>query len=162
MAQLGRAERLYQTHLEVLEGRKTMAGSMRGRFDQTINDREYAEDVLDKYIDGYSTYSPRSKQEKVTEYLSGHFNSRGFDPVRLHSMADKNRSGSVRFGAVLSCLHKLMPQIEEEFLDRVPDVLKIGPTDEISRKEFTSLFSYRDSAGERGLSPMKGGGKALE
>lgn len=59
-------------------------------------------------------------------------------------MADKNRTGSVRFGNILACLKKLMPQFEEEFLNHVPYVLKISEDDEIPRQEFTQLFNYRE------------------
>ena len=59
-------------------------------------------------------------------------------------MADKSRSGSARFGTILQCLKKLMPQFEEEFIDNVPYVLKISEDDDIARKEWTQLFNFKE------------------
>lgn len=121
----------------MLEGRKTKAGSLRGKFDASLNDRQDIYEPMDKYIEGFSSMTSASKQESVLDFMTNIFNSRGFDPARVHSMADKTRSGSARFGTILQCLKKLMPQFEEEFIDNVPYVLKISEDDDIARKEWT-------------------------
>ena len=127
------------------EGIKTMAGSFRGKnFMTTFNDRDFgSNDPMNKYIGGFSDYSPRTQTDKAIEYMNQIFKQRNFNPVRAFSMADVDRTGYAKFGDVLHCMRKIIPQFDKEFCNRVPAVFNMDSESEISKNEFQLMFDFK-------------------
>ena len=84
------------------------AGDLRGATTTTFNDRAIY-DPMDKYIDGFSAMSSSAQAERLADYMAQQFTQRNIDPARIHSMADRSRTGSCNLGAILHCMKKLLP-----------------------------------------------------
>ena len=116
MSQIAKAERLWAQHKQRLAGVTASAGTLRGTMD--LNDRD---DGMGDFIPGYGGMSPRTQTEKMTDYLMNIFKQKNINPVRVHSMADSRRQGSVKFSAILEAMLKIFPNFTKEFVDRIPE-----------------------------------------
>lgn len=56
-------------------------------------------------------------------------------------MADRSRTGSCNLGAILHCMKKLLPQLDDEFLDCMPRVLQVASEDLLTRDEWSGMFT---------------------
>jgi len=45
---------------------------------------------MSQYIANFDECSPRSKEAKVVEYISGELKAKNLDPARIYAMADSN------------------------------------------------------------------------
>jgi UTP:GlnB (protein PII) uridylyltransferase len=57
------------------------------------------------------------------------FQQKGFQPLRIFSMANQRRSDTIRFGTVLEALQKAMPHIPQEIVDLIPDAYQLDIND---------------------------------
>lgn len=67
------------------------AGSFRATSNSlgaSFNDRD--EGGMSQYIANFDECSPRSKEAKVVEYISGELKAKNLDPARIYAMADSN------------------------------------------------------------------------
>ena len=58
-------------------------------------------------------------------------------------MADSKRTNSVRFSLILDSLLKILPHLTREFLDQVPPVYEMSPSDILSLEDFQLLLDVR-------------------
>lgn len=77
--------------------------------------------------------------------MNAQFKQRNFNPVRAFSAADINRSGTARFGDVMAFMHKIIPQLDKEFCQRVPAVFNMDEDTEISKDEFELMFDFKNA-----------------
>ena len=141
MTQLAKAERLHAAHKErMANGRPGTAGGLRGTMTGGFNDREVGMNV---YISGYNESSPRSQQDKMSEYLCGIFREKGILPARVFSMADSRRSGEVVFAKVLEDMCKIMPSLQKDFVDNIPGAFGLSKNDMISKSDFDMMFDMK-------------------
>lgn len=73
-------------------------------------------DGMNAYIPGYNQSSPRTQGEKLTNFLSNEMYQKNIKPVRVFSMADSNRVGTVKFSAILDALKKCVPTFSDELI----------------------------------------------
>jgi hypothetical protein len=58
-------------------------------------------------------------------------------------MADRHRTGSVKFSSIQEALAKLMPHLAPTFIDKIPYAYYMSPSDILSREEYEALFDPR-------------------
>lgn len=139
MQQLAKAERLLVQHNERLSGaRPGTAGSLRGTMG--FNDRD---DGMNNFIPGFSESTPRSQSEKLADYLTNELHQKGIAPARIYAMADSKRSNQVRFSLILDSLMKMLPNLTRDFVDQIPPVFELSPSDLLSMEDFTMLFDNK-------------------
>lgn len=147
MAQFARAERLMEQDKQRRAGVNNLkAGSFRGKGFMTtnFNDRDFgSNDPMNRFINGFSEFSPRTQTDKTIEYMNMLFKQRNFNPVRAFSMADVDRSGVAMFGEILAAMRKVIPQLDKEFCQRVPSVFNMDDGSEISKSEFQLMFDFK-------------------
>jgi len=102
-----------------------------------FNDRD---DGMNNYIPGFSESTPRTQSEKVADYLSNELHQKGIAPARIYAMADSKRSNSVRLSLILDSLMKMVPNLTRDFVDNIPPVFELSPSDTLSMEDFTLLF----------------------
>jgi len=151
MSQLAKAERLWASHKDRLAGGSGSAAAFRGTMGG-LNDRDLG---LDQWIPGYAGSSPGAQTEKMADYLVSVFKEKGLLPARLYAMADTRqpRGGPVRFGAILSSMAKVLPQLAPELLEQVPYAFQLTPEALLSREDFDMLFDVRASMAGASVGP---------
>ena len=71
---------------------------------------------MNAFITGYNESSPRTQGEKLTEFIGNEMSQKNIKPVRIYSMADKKRTGQVKFSAILDSLKKCVPTFSDELI----------------------------------------------
>lgn len=59
-------------------------------------------------IEGYDSFTPEVKSQKVIAYLMEELALRKLDPLRIYSMADIHRNETVSLSSVLQALCKMV------------------------------------------------------
>lgn len=58
-------------------------------------------------------------------------------------MADKRRAGQVKFSEILEAMLKVVPSFQRDFVEQIPYVFNMSPSDMVSREEFDMMFSLK-------------------
>lgn len=103
-------------------------------------------DGLNAYMPGFNEASPRSQQEKMSDFLAGELHNKNIVPARIYSMADTRRSGEVKFSAILESMNKILPNLTPEFLEQVPLAFGMNYGEHLSPDEFNMLFDPKSTA----------------
>jgi hypothetical protein len=77
-------------------------------------------DGMNGLIPGYNESSPKTQGEKLTEFLGNELHQKNIKPVRIFSMADKKRTGSVKFSAILDAMKKCVSSFTNELISQIP------------------------------------------
>lgn len=95
----------------------TRSGSLRGKSKAS---NVGANDPMDNYIDNFSANSPRSQHDVLLDYMTNTFKQKNFNPARIFSMADHDRTKSARLSDLMTAFQKIFPQFKTDFLSRIP------------------------------------------
>ena len=87
-----------------------------------LNDRD---EGMNAYIPRFNESSPRSQTDMLTDYLVAEFTQKNIQPVRIFSMADQRRAGSVKFSVILDSMLKVVPHFTRDFVDQIPYAFKL-------------------------------------
>lgn len=132
---------MYSTYKDRLAGVKPgTAASLRN------TNLQFDMEGINAFIPGFNQSSPRTQSEKLTNFISTELHQKNIKPVRIFSMADKNRLGTVKFSAILEALKKCVPSFSDELISNIPLAFQIGVNDNLSQQEFEMLFDPRQSA----------------
>ena len=75
---------------------------------------------MNQYINNYNEASPRTQSEKLCDYLVNELHQKGIQPARIYAMADARRSDAVQFSAILEAMHKMLPNLTQDFMEQIP------------------------------------------
>jgi hypothetical protein len=109
-----------------------------------LNDRD---EGMNAYIPRFNESSPRSQTDMLTDYLVAEFSQKNIQPVRIFSMADQRRAGSVKFSVILDSMLKVVPHFTRDFVDQIPYAFQMSPSDMVSREEFDMMFDVKGRMG---------------
>lgn len=140
MAQMNKAERLLAQHNDRLAGgRPGTAGNLRANLSVSGIDTE----GLNAFMPGYNEASPRSQRDKISDYLSAQLHAKNIVPARVYSMADTRRNGEVKFSAILEALNKILPHLNQDFLEQVPVAFEMNFNEVLTPDDFNMIFDRK-------------------
>lgn len=72
---------------------------------------------MNAYIPRFNESSPRTQTDLLTDFMIQQFTEKNIQPMRIFSMADKRRAGSVKFSDILESMLKVIPSFQKDFVE---------------------------------------------